>query len=66
MSAATSVENWVRISAKNAAAVRFEPLSEETINFVEAVAAVSGVPCSLIANKFDFKCVIDRGDCHVS
>ena len=48
------------IQAKNASAVRFEQLSEETINFVEAVEAVSGVPCSLIANKFDFKCVIDR------
>ena len=48
------------IQAKNAAAVRFEQLSEDTINFVEAVEAVSGVPCSLIANKFDFKCVIDR------
>ena len=48
------------IQAKNASAARFEQLSEETINFVEAVEAVSGVPCSLIANKFDFKCVIDR------
>lgn len=44
----------------NAAAARFEQLSSDTINFIEAVEAVSGVPCSLIANKFDFKCVIDR------
>ena len=48
------------VQARNATAVRFEQLSEETISFVEAVEAVSGVPCSLIANKFDFKCVIDR------
>jgi adenylosuccinate synthase len=45
---------------KNSNAVRFEQLTQETINFIEAVEAVSGVPCSLIANKFDFKCVIDR------
>lgn len=48
------------IHKKNENAVRFEQLSEYTINFVEVVEAVSGVPCSLIANKFDFKCVIDR------
>lgn len=48
------------IDAENSDAVRFEKLSEETINFIEAVEAVSGVSCSLIANKFDFKCVIDR------
>ena len=48
------------VQARNADAVRFEQLTKETINFVEAVEAVSGVPCSLIANKFDFKCVIDR------
>lgn len=48
------------IDQKNAKAVRFEQLTQETINFVEAVESVSGVPCSLIANKFDFKCVIDR------
>lgn len=48
------------IDGRNAKAVRFEQLTEETINFVESVEAVSGVPCSLVANKFDFKCVIDR------
>lgn len=48
------------MSAKNAEAVRFEQLTPDTINFIESVEAVSGVPCSLVANKFDFKCVIDR------
>ncbi|MFC7049589.1 adenylosuccinate synthetase [Emcibacter nanhaiensis] len=48
------------IDIKNANAARFEQLTKETINFIEAVESVSGVPCSLIANKFDFKCVIDR------
>ncbi len=48
------------ISAKNEEATRFEQLTPETINFIEEVEMVSGVPCSLIANRFYHKCVIDR------
>ncbi len=45
---------------ENRNVVRFEELSRDTINFIEEVELVSGVPCSLIANRFDYKCVIDR------
>ena len=48
------------LSVKNRDVVRFENLTKDTINFVEEVELVSGVPCSLIANRFDYKCVIDR------
>ena len=48
------------LDVANRKVFRFEELSRETINFVEEVELVSGVPCSLIANRFDYKCVIDR------
>lgn len=48
------------LSIKNSEVVRFEDLTRATINFVEEVELVAGVPCSLIANRFDYKCVIDR------
>jgi adenylosuccinate synthase len=48
------------LSISNQEATRFEQLTSETINFVEEVELVSGVPCSLIANRFNHKCVIDR------
>lgn len=48
------------LSVKNRDVVRFEDLTRETIEFVGEVEVVSGVPCSLIANTFDYKCVIDR------
>ena len=48
------------LSIKNRDVVRFEELTSDTINFVEEIELVSGVPCSLIANRFDYKCVIDR------
>lgn len=48
------------LSVKNRNVVRFEELTRDSINFVEEVELVSGVPCSLIANRFDYKCVIDR------
>ena len=44
----------------NGEAIRFDQLTPETITFVEDVETVSGVPCSLIGNGFDYKCVIDR------
>ena len=48
------------LSVKNRNVVRFDDLTRDTINFVEEIELVSGVPCSLIANRFDYKCVIDR------
>ena len=45
---------------KNREATRFDQLTTETIKFVEELEIVAGVPCSLIANRFDYKCVIDR------
>ena len=44
----------------NGEAIRFDQLTPETIKFVEDVEMVAGVPCSLIGNGFDYKCVIDR------
>ncbi len=44
----------------NGEAIRFDQLTQETIKFVEDVEMVAGVPCSLIGNGFDYKCVIDR------
>ncbi len=44
----------------NREAIRFDQLTSETIKFVEDVEMVAGVPCSLIGNRFDYKCVIDR------
>lgn len=48
------------IDKRNCDAVRFDQLTSETIKFVEEIEVVAGVPCSLIANRFDYKCVIDR------
>ena len=44
----------------NGEAIRFDQLTSETIEFVEDIEMVAGVPCSLIGNGFDYKCVIDR------
>ena len=44
----------------NREAIRFDQLTPETIKFIEDVEIVAGVPCSLIGNRFDYKCVIDR------
>ena len=44
----------------NGEAIRFDQLTPETIKFVEDIEMVAGVPCSLIGNGFDYKCVIDR------
>ncbi len=48
------------LDAGNRDAIRFDQLTSDTIKFVEDVEMVAGVPCSLIANRFDHKCVIDR------
>ena len=48
------------LDARNSEAIRFDQLTPDTIKFVEEVEVVAGVPCSLIANRFDYKCVIDR------
>ena len=48
------------LDARNREAIRFDQLTLDTIKFVEEVEMVAGVPCSLIANRFDYKCVIDR------
>lgn len=48
------------LDVRNRDAVRFDQLTLETIKFVEEVENVSGAPCSLIGNRFDHKCVIDR------
>lgn len=48
------------LDARNREAIRFDQLTSETIKFIEDVEMVAGVPCSLIGNRFDYKCVIDR------
>ena len=48
------------LDRQNSEAIRFDQLTPETIEFVEDVEMVAGVPCSLIGNRFDYKCVIDR------
>ena len=48
------------LDSSNRNAIRFDQLTPDTIRFVEDVEMVAGVPCSLIANRFDYKCVIDR------
>ena len=48
------------LNKANGEAIRFDQLTPETITFVEDVEMVAGVPCSLIGNGFDYKCVIDR------
>ena len=48
------------LDKKNSEAIRFDQLQTETMTFIEDIEMVSGVPCSLIGNGFDYKCVIDR------
>ena len=48
------------LDARNSDANRFDQLTPETVKFVEDIEIVAGVPCSLIGNRFDYKCVIDR------
>jgi adenylosuccinate synthase len=48
------------IQKSNTEARRFEQLTIDTINFVEEVERVSGVPVSLISTRFHFRSIIDR------
>ncbi len=44
----------------NRQAIRFEQLTEETINFIQEVERVTGTPASLIATGFNNRSIIDR------
>ncbi len=44
----------------NRQAIRFEQLTEETINFIQEVERVTGTPASLIATGFSNRSIIDR------
>ncbi len=48
------------IKKENENARRYDQLSEETVNFIEEVEKVAGVPVSLIGTRFDQRSVIDR------
>ena len=48
------------LDAENQKARRFEQLTIPTINFIEEVERVSGVPISLISTRFDYRNIIDR------
>lgn len=48
------------LDVRNREARRFEQLRKETINFVEEVERVSGVPVNLISTRFHFRNIIDR------
>lgn len=48
------------LSVKNRQAQRYDQLTPDTIQFIEEVERVSGVPVSLITTRFDIRSVIDR------
>ncbi|GAB2867639.1 adenylosuccinate synthetase [Lentzea nigeriaca] len=48
------------ISMSNRSARRYEQLTPATIDFVEEVQRVAGVPVSLLGTRFDVRSVIDR------
>lgn len=48
------------ISKHNVHARRYDQLSADTIQFIEAVERVTGAPVSLIATRFDLRSVVDR------
>jgi len=48
------------LSSSNRDARRFDQLSAETFRFIEEVERVAGAPVSLIATRFNFRCIIDR------
>jgi adenylosuccinate synthase len=48
------------LSKGNRKARRFEQLTEETLEFIEELERVSGVPVSLISTRFDWRNIIDR------
>jgi hypothetical protein len=49
------------LSIKNRQARRFEQLQPDTIRFIQEVERVAGAPVSLIATRFHFRSIIDRG-----
>lgn len=48
------------LAKSNRQAIRFEQLTEETINFIQEVERVTGTPASLIATGFNNRSIIDR------
>jgi adenylosuccinate synthase len=48
------------ISVENRGARRYDQLTEETVQFVEEVERVSGIPVSLLGTRFDVRSIIDR------
>jgi adenylosuccinate synthase len=48
------------LNVRNRHARRYEQLTPETIQFVEEVERVAGVPVSLLTTRFDVRSVIDR------
>ena len=48
------------ISEKNQRAQRFEQLTPETLNFIQEIERIAGVPVSVIATGFNNRSVIDR------
>lgn len=48
------------LGVQNRRAHRFEQLSQRTLQFVEEVERVSGVPVTMISTSFDWRNVIDR------
>jgi adenylosuccinate synthase len=48
------------IDGTNRDARRFDQLSSQTVQFVEEIESVAGVPVSMIVTRFDVRSVIDR------
>ena len=48
------------LDIRNREARRFDQLTQPTMQFVEEIEQVSGVPVSLIATRFKARSVIDR------
>jgi adenylosuccinate synthase len=48
------------LTIKNRAAMRFEQLHPDTINFIEEIERVSGARVSLIGTGFNHRSIIDR------
>lgn len=48
------------LDSSNEAARRFDQLHSRTVQFVEEVESVAGVPVSLISTRFARRCIIDR------
>jgi len=48
------------LSKENRKARRFEQLTEATLQFIEEIERVAGVPVNLISTRFDWRNIIDR------